>query len=146
MIPLEWRYDDGGRAAGGFRGDTGDCVVRAVCIAGQLDYRSVYEALRSTMQANPHLVSRGQASPRHGTPPPLIKWLLNHELGWAWTPTMGIGTGCHTHLAQGEIPMTGRLVARVSRHLCAVIDGVVHDSHDPGRDGTRCVYGYWTAS
>ena len=22
-------------------------------------------------------------------------------------------------------------------------DGVVHDTYDPSRDGTRCVYGYW---
>jgi hypothetical protein len=26
-----------------------------------------------------------------------------------------------------------------------VIDGVIHDTHDPGRDGTRAVYGYWRA-
>jgi hypothetical protein len=24
-----------------------------------------------------------------------------------------------------------------------VIDGVVHDTHDPRRGGTRCVYGYY---
>jgi hypothetical protein len=39
----------------------------------------------------------------------------------------------------------GRLIARCSRHLVAVIDGVIHDTHDSSRDGTRCVYGYWTA-
>jgi hypothetical protein len=38
---------------------------------------------------------------------------------------------------------TMRDVARLSRHLCAVVDGVVHDTFDPSRDGTRCVYGYW---
>jgi hypothetical protein len=31
----------------------------------------------------------------------------------------------------------------VSKHYCAVIDGVIHDTSDPSRDGTRCVYGYW---
>jgi hypothetical protein len=24
-----------------------------------------------------------------------------------------------------------------------VIDGVIHDTFDPSRGGTRCVYGYW---
>lgn len=35
------------------------------------------------------------------------------------------------------------LVARVSKHLCAVKNGVVLDTHDPTRGGTRCVYGYF---
>jgi hypothetical protein len=30
MTPLPFRYDDGGRAAAGFRGTTGDCGIRAV--------------------------------------------------------------------------------------------------------------------
>lgn len=34
-------------------------------------------------------------------------------------------------------------VVRLSKHFTAVIDGVVHDTHDPSRDGTRCVYGIW---
>ena len=32
---------------------------------------------------------------------------------------------------------------RLSRHITAVVDGVIHDTHDPSRKGTRCVYGYW---
>lgn len=32
-----------------------------------------------------------------------------------------------------------------ARHLCAVVNGVVRDTYDPSRCGTRCVYGYWTA-
>jgi len=36
-----------------------------------------------------------------------------------------------------------RLVAQVSKHVTAVIDGVFYDSHNPSRGGTRCVYGFW---
>jgi hypothetical protein len=36
-------------------------------------------------------------------------------------------------------------VVALSKHYAAVVDGVVHDLYDPSRDGTRCVYGYWTA-
>lgn len=44
--------------------------------------------------------------------------------------------------AFNELP-PGRLVVSVSKHLTAVVDGVIHDRYDPSRDGTRCVYGYW---
>lgn len=40
----------------------------------------------------------------------------------------------------------GRIICRLSGHLCAVIGGVVHDTHDPNRDGTRRVYGFYYRS
>ena len=52
------------------------------------------------------------------------RWLA--ELGWIWTPTMQIGSGCKVHLRAEELPQ-GRLIVSVSRHLVAVIDGVIHD-------------------
>jgi hypothetical protein len=64
------------------------------------------------------------------------------NLGWTWVPTMKIGSGCKVHLKKEELP-SGSLVVSVSKHLAAVIDGVIHDNHDPARNGTRCVYGYW---
>jgi hypothetical protein len=42
---MEFVYDDGGRAAAGFKGSTGDCVVRAIAIASGKPYREVYDAL-----------------------------------------------------------------------------------------------------
>ena len=27
--------------------------------------------------------------------------------------------------------------------MVCVIDGVIHDNHNPSRGGTRCVYGYY---
>ena len=50
---------------------------------------------------------------------------------------------CTVHLRADELP-AGRIIASLSRHVVAVIDGVIHDIYDPSRDGTRCVYGYWT--
>jgi hypothetical protein len=55
---------------------------------------------------------------------------------------MMIGTGCTVHLRSDELP-GGRLIVALSRHWCAVIDGVIHDLYDCSRGGTRCVYGYW---
>jgi hypothetical protein len=47
------------------------------------------------------------------------------------------------HLRVGEVP-EGRLIVRLSHHLTAVLDGVIRDTHDPSRAGTRCVYGYFS--
>ncbi len=68
--------------------------------------------------------------------------MFMNSLGWAWTPTMQIGSGCTVHFRADELP-SGRLVVSVAKHLTAVIDGVIHDTHDCSRRGTRCVYGYW---
>ena len=38
-------YNDGGRKLAGRKGDTGDCVTRAVAIASGLPYLEVYNVL-----------------------------------------------------------------------------------------------------
>lgn len=152
--PLPFVADDGGRAAAGFRGESGDCVTRAIAIAGGLDYAEVYDDLMtrarqwlSTTRSRKRFTRSGarrSPSPRNGMFPEVYRPFMEELLGWPRTATMGIGTGTTVHLARGELP-TGRLVVQVSGHLCAVVDGVVHDTYDPCRRGTRAVYGYWTA-
>jgi hypothetical protein len=39
MITMKWIHNDGGRADAGFRGETGDCVTRAIAIATGKPYR-----------------------------------------------------------------------------------------------------------
>ena len=72
---------------------------------------------------------------------PVKKYL--QKLGWKWTPTMFIGQGCKVHLKKEELPM-GTLIVSCSKHITVVKDGVLHDTYDCSRNGTRCVYGYWT--
>lgn len=67
------------------------------------------------------------------------------SLGWCWISTIEIGSGCQVHLRASELPQ-GPLLVRVSRHLTAVIDGLIYDTHDCSRGGTRCVYGYFSVS
>jgi hypothetical protein len=134
-------YDDGGRAAAGYTGDAGDCVVRAIAIAAEVPYEEVYQAMWAGSRSLKLLRERGK-SPRTGVSRKVYDAYLKAH-GWTWTPTMEIGQGCRVHLRAKELP-PGRIIARLSRHLCAVIDGVVHDTSDPSRDGTRCVYGYYT--
>lgn len=132
-------YDDGGRAAAGFSvaNDAGDCVVRAIAIAAELPYEAVYAGL-AALSAD----AGGKRTARDGVTRKVYDRCLA-DLGWTWTPTTGIGTGCQVHLRTDELP-PGRLVVRLSKHLSAVVDGVVHDTSDPSRGGTRCVYGYWS--
>ena len=56
---------------------------------------------------------------------------------------MQVGQGTTVHLRGDELPL-GKLLVSVSRHMVAVIDGVVYDNHDSTRGGSRAVYGYWT--
>ena len=178
---IGWQYDDGGRRAAGFRGDADDCVTRAIAIATQVPYREVYDAINAVAKAEK--TRRGKigfaaatgrgSSARKGVLKRTSKEYIA-SLGWAWTPTMRIGSGCTVHLRADELPR-GRLIVSVSRHLCAVIDGVIHDTHNPAAfRGTtiypptytrelvpknarwlengngwvyapeRCVYGYWS--
>jgi hypothetical protein len=138
-MKMKWVRDDGGREAAGFKGTAGDCVTRAIAIAGKLPYLMVYDELNV---ASVPLRKRGKnSSARNGVRRSVIRAYFKLH-GWRWVPTMGIGTGCKFHLRPDELPK-GRLVVNCSRHLTAVIDGVCHDTHDPSRGGTRCVYGFW---
>jgi hypothetical protein len=148
---MKFVVDDGGREAAGYVGYVGDCVVRAIAIATELPYQEVYDGLFQTaVNHRPYMArlelqfgkeARRHASPRNGVDKKIYHKYLT-ELGWAWEPTMAIGSGCKVHLRDGELPM-GRLVVRVSQHLVAVVDGVIHDTYDGSRNGNRCVYGYF---
>jgi hypothetical protein len=146
-FPLQ--LNDGGREKAGFKGGAGDCVVRSIAIAAKLPYMQVYEDLRSANELyaelrNDHLarrLSNKGSSPRNG----------NHRnvfhdyivgLGFEWVPTMKVGAGCQVHLRPNELP-DGILIVKVSKHLTAIVDGVIQDTHDPSRRGNRCVYGYY---
>ena len=138
-----WIQDDGGRSAAGYRGEAGDCVARSVAIATGLPYQEVYDAINDAGKGDRVTRKRsGRSSARTGVYKPTLRRYLA-GLGWQWVPTMRIGSGCTVHLRAEELP-AGRLVVSLSKHVTAVINGDVHDTYDPSRGGTRCVYGYWT--
>ncbi len=139
---MDWHYSDGGRAAAGYKGTTDDCVTRAITIATEIPYQEVYDGLNEMAKTERPLPRQPRpSSARTGVYKQTQREYLQ-QLGWEWVPTMQIGTGSRVHLRADELP-SGRIICKLSKHVCAVIDGVVYDSHDPTRDGTRCVYGYW---
>ena len=139
---MPFHYDDGGRSAAGYKGYTGDCVVRSIAIATGKPYQEVYDDInRLAKRERTGKRKKGKSNARAGvyrcTESKYMKLL-----GWKWVPTMGIGTGCKVHLRNGELPQ-GMLVVRVSGHTTAVVNGEIHDIYDCGRGGRRCVYGYY---
>ena len=147
-----WEYNDGGRSKVGFKGDAGDCVVRAIAIATDLPYDKVYydlaEANREYAKGKRNYVAkyiqkRGSTA-RNGVYKQVFRPYIE-SLGFKFVPTMSIGSGCTVHLKANELP-SGKIICSVSKHLVAVIDGVIQDTFDCSRNGTRCVYGYFVKS
>lgn len=143
------RIDDGGRAAAGFKGEVGDCALRAICIATGYDYAEVRKALMHEVKMWSK-TSRSRAAKRRrkrgagvfeGLEHTVFKAFMT-KLGWEWTPTMLVGSGCRVRLRAEDLP-GGTIICQVSKHWTVMIDGTIHDTHDPSRKGTRCVYGYW---
>lgn len=131
---MKFQYNDGGRKAAGYKGHTKDCVCRAIAIATGKPYQEVYDALnglatKERTGKRKRKVSRSDNGVFRVT---YQKYL--ESIGWTWVPTMKIGAGCTVHLNEKELP-SGRLVVAVSRHLTAVIDGVIHDTHNPSERG-----------
>lgn len=144
-MAVNFETNDGGRSAY-FKGRAGDCVTRAVAIASGLDYKEVYDTLAkgNAAQRKSKRTAKQTRSARNGIYTKR-KWFKDYmiSLGFTWVPLMSIGSGCQVHLRSDELPTTGRLVLSLSNHNAAYIDGVLHDTYDCSREGTRCVYGYW---
>jgi hypothetical protein len=141
-MKVEYVFDDGGRSAAGYKGLTGDCVTRSIAIATGKPYQEVYDALNA-LGSSERIGRRKKrkSNSRTGVYKKSYHRYLD-SLGWRWVSCMEIGSGCKVHLRTQELP-AGRLAVKVSRHLTAVIDGVIHDTHDCSRGGSRCVYGYF---
>ena len=144
---MQFQYDDGGRAAAGYKGTAGDCVCRAISIAAQLPYRQVYAVLSEGNAAEPRTKygrkSAGRRSARNGINAHR-QWFYDYmeSLGFTWVPILKIGGSCKAHLRDNQLP-PGRLVVALYRHMAAVIDGVLHDTHQCDRGGRRGIYGYY---
>ena len=139
---VQFVYDDGGRAAAGFKSEAGDCAARAVAIATKMPYQDAYDLInRHSKNEKPSKRRRGKSSSRTGVHTVTFHKVME-ELGWSWTPTMQIGSGCKVHVREDELP-PGHLILNLSKHYAAFLDGVLRDTFNGSRRGKRCVYGYW---
>lgn len=142
-MKIPFQPNDGGRSAAGYQGHTGDCVCRAIAIAARVPYADVYQTINELAKCERRgSRKRGISCARKGVYKTTYKKIME-RLGAKWTPLMGVGTGCRVHLRADELPSQGRYILSLSKHWAAWIDGVLHDTFDCSRNGTRCVYGYW---
>lgn len=141
---MRFIYNDGGRSKYFKAENVGDCVTRAICNATGLDYKKVYDDLNEMAKGESTKGHRGgkRSNSRTGVFRETWKAYLK-DLGWIYHPTMAIGQGCKVHLKADELPK-GTLIVQVSKHLTCVKDGTLIDTYDCSREGTRCVYGYFT--
>jgi hypothetical protein len=147
---MKFIYDDGGRSEAGYKGFAGDCVCRAIAIATKQPYQKVYDSLIETKESFRQTKKVRGSHPRNGVNRKIYQTYLE-KLGWKWISTMRIGTGCKVHLDENELPKTGAIICRLSKHLTTVINGVIHDTFNPeritifgdGHTAKRCVYGYF---
>jgi len=126
IVVLLFVWDDGGRAEAGYRGKTGDCAVRAVSIATGVPYKKLYQEFKKD---NPNNV-KGISWYGHGTPYPFVHTFLARR-GFRWHE----GGRLDASLPKGTV------IANLGRHVCAVIDGVIHDTFCPPA-GSKLI-GYW---
>lgn len=145
---MKFIRDDGGRELAGFKGEVGDCVVRAIAIATDRPYGIIYDMIKEVAKKERlGKKKKRKSNPRLGVYEYTMRQILD-MLGWEWIPTMFVGVGCTVHLTDGEVPMDRVIIVKLSRHLTTVKYGVIHDMHDPQESrwagyGKRCVYGYW---
>ena len=140
---MEFVYSTGGREKYFKATKVNDCVCRAIVNATGMNYKEVYDTINMYCR-NEYITKRKKlkSSSRNGVLKATTHKILT-DLGWKWTPTMFIGKGCKVHLKESELPR-GILIVSLSKHLTCVKDGVLYDTYDCSRGGTRCVYGYYT--
>ena len=125
-----FNYNDGGRAAAGFKGYAGDCGARAMAIALGIDYKVAYKELA---QANKDMGFSKSA--RNGIMKNVFDMVLKRH-GWVWhtAPKFdGRKARC------SDMP-SGKVIARQAHHFVAVVDGEANDIWDCTN---KMVFGYW---
>lgn len=123
---LPWTEDDGGRAAAGFGGTAGDCVVRAICIALGQDYEATYT----------DIMALAAASPAKGVCTSVLRPYLGQR-GW------GFHYVGRKPLNAANLPQQPRLIVSLNQHVAAIVDGVVRDTYSSAGKGQRKFYGYF---
>lgn len=143
--------DDGGRAAAGFKGATGDCGVRAAAIATAAPYRDVYRELFDRQKAH-HAKSRKRAvkkaagrsvgaSPRGGIWKEVLAPYLVDVHGAEYIPLAGIGKPpVRVRDVAARWP-NRRVVMQLARHWSAMVNGVNRDSWEQHPE--KRVYAVW---
>ena len=127
MKKILFQYNDGGRHRAGFRENVGDCVTRSISILFGFDYLDAHQQVNILLKR----FRDGNSLVPNGITNSSTKKLMKH-FGLIWNPT-------NSFL---DIPRKGKVILNFPHHVCAVIDGTIHDTHD-NRDISNRIYGFW---
>lgn len=148
-----YKHHDGGRAAAGFRGTTGDCVVRAIAIATGRKYKTVYNwmqkdkrewytgqglsASRLTRYSQPGRgITSGHYGPYlrcagwHKVPSHMGDWCIGDTVADVANKYKGV-----TVVVRSQRPRQQR-----RHHLCCIKRGTVLDTWDCRESLVKAVY------
>ena len=146
---MEYIYNDGGRS-NYFKGSTRDCVVRAIAIASDMDYKEVYDLIHQRQKewanksrSKAALRCRKNPSPRAGVWKQVYIPIIE-ELGFRWVSTCEVGSSDRTYLSRsGSTLPKGTLIVKTRRPLQCVKDHILYYTHS---SFGNMVYGYWIKS
>lgn len=127
MKKILFQYNDGGRHRAGFRENVGDCVTRSISILFGFDYLDAHQQVNILLKR----FRDGNSLVPNGITNSSTKKLMKH-FGLIWNPT-------NSFL---DIPRKGKFILNFPHHVCAVIDGTIHDTHD-NRNISNRIYGFW---
>lgn len=154
MIPvtnIPYYYNDGGRHYAGYKGTTGDCVCRALCIAEGLDYKSTYKMMIEFATEHNQMIQSAQKSmgnyrevrlshPRTGYSNVLLAKLFENY-GYTYVKLPKINRRYHRIADIEDMLIYGTHILQMKKHVVTCIDGKLFDSWDSRE---RIVLGYFT--
>ena len=134
--------DDGGRAAAGFKGHAGDCVVRAIAILTRQPYADIYARMAAAMKQAGYSASGNgyRQKPRPGLHPRIgprsVQNLVKRSYG---LHRVDLGRGSRPTYTEAWL-RHGNCLVGTTKHISAIVDGALRDTFD-GRTYDATIYG-----
>ena len=127
---INYIYDDGGRANAGYKGDAGDCQVRAISIITGYPYKRVYDTIAKTFKKNGYAKTAnaeriGKAKVGLNTPR-LIQDMIFKDFGFT---KVKLGRGTKPTYTEAEEEF-GSCIVTTTKHFAALKEGSLRDTFD----------------
>ena len=127
---IDYQHNDGGRAAAGYRGSAGDCVVRAIAIASGQSYQTVYAAMAETMHEHGYArtgdAGRAGRKRRGQKTVTAVQDIVLRHFGFR---KVKLPRGPRPTYTQAHARY-GTCVVSTTGHMAALKDGALQDTHD----------------
>ena len=129
---IGYRYDDSGRAAAGFTGDTGDCAVRALVIFTGISYAGVYRRMAICMKRAGYAASGNayRQRPRCGLKPTVSPRDVQNLVKTSYGLRRIRLARCPRPTYTDAWILHGDCLVGTARHVAAIVDDKLRDTFD----------------